>query len=71
MANKKPSDREDRVLRLLELISSTDVLIRLHKEAGDIPSLKGNVHLKDKLVKELQSLLKDGYNLSMKLDEAA
>ena len=71
MGKRKANDREARVLRLLELISSTDELIQLHKQSGDTPSVKGNIHLKNKLVKELQSLLKDDYNILVKIEEAA
>jgi len=69
MTERKVGDRAARVLRLLELISSTDELIQLHKQSGDTSSLKGNIHLKNKLVKELQSLLKNEYNILVKIDE--
>ena len=71
MENIQTEDKGIRVLRLLKLISKTDDIIKMNKQAGDSSSIKGNQHLKYKLVTELQSLLKEHYNLVFKLDEAA
>ena len=71
MEKNKSSKKDIRILRLLDLIKDTDGLIDLHKNDKSESSVKGYLKLRNELVEELQSLLKEEYNITMKVEEAA
>ena len=70
-SKSKSSEKDIRVLRLLKLIAQLESIIDLHRKSGDEISLKGNLYEKNKFVVELKSLLKDQYNLTIHLEDAA
>jgi len=71
MKNTELSKREIRVVKLLETIAHLEGLIKHYRQSGDESFLKGNLYEKNKFVKELNTVLKEEYNLDFRLEDAA